>query len=199
MTSADATEPRPDEGAVSPAIGPLPAIYVPSSPSQASRTSLLWHAAVRAARRADGWAVRHLSGPIGGTMSDIPADLRYSRDHLWIRAGAGTGLVRVGVTDFAQQSLGDVVEVTLPELGETIRAGQACGDIESVKSVNDLVAPVAGTVRTRNDDLAGTPELVNTDPYGQGWMFEAEIDPSTRDRQLAGLMDAGAYRDLAGA
>jgi len=105
----------------------------------------------------------------------------------------------VGVTDFAQRSLGDVVEVTLPGLGETLKAGQACGDIESVKSVNDLVAPVAGTVRARNEDLASTPELVNTDPYGQGWMFEAEIDPSTLDQQFAGLMDAGAYRRLAGA
>jgi glycine cleavage system H protein len=132
-------------------------------------------------------------------MSDIPADLRYSPDHLWVRPGAGGGLVRVGVTDFAQQSLGDVVQVTLPDLGETIKAGEACGDIESVKSVNDLVAPVAGTVRARNDDLSATPELVNTDPYGQGWMFEAEIDPSTLDQQLADLMDAGAYRRLAGA
>jgi len=84
-------------------------------------------------------------------------------------------------------------------LGETIKAGQACGDIESVKSVNDLVAPVAGTVRARNDDLASTPEVVNTDPYGQGWMFEVGIDPSTLDQQLASLMDAGAYRRLAGA
>jgi len=132
-------------------------------------------------------------------MSDIPADLRYSQDHLWVRPGADAGLVRVGVTDFAQQSLGDVVQVTLPDLGETIKAGEACGDIESVKSVNDLVAPVAGTVRARNDDLAATPELVNTDPYGQGWMFEAEIDPATLDQQLASLMDAGAYRRLAGA
>jgi glycine cleavage system H protein len=132
-------------------------------------------------------------------MSDIPADLRYSPDHLWVRPGTGGGLVRVGVTDFAQRSLGDVVQVTLPDLGETIKAGEACGDVESVKSVNDLVAPVAGTVRARNDDLAGAPELVNTDPYGRGWMFEAEIDPSTLDQQLAGLMDAGAYRRLAGA
>jgi glycine cleavage system H protein len=132
-------------------------------------------------------------------MYDIPADLRYSQDHLWVRLGAGTGLVRVGVTDFAQQSLGDVVEVTLPGLGEAVRAGEACGDIESVKSVNDLIAPVAGTVRARNDDLASTPELVNTDPYGQGWMFEAEIDPATLDGQLAGLLDADAYRKLAGA
>ena len=132
-------------------------------------------------------------------MSDIPADLRYSQDHLWVRLDPGASLVRVGVTDFAQRSLGDVVEVTLPGLGETIKAGQACGDIESVKSVNDLVAPVAGTVRARNDDLAGTPEVVNTDPYGQGWMFEVEIDPSTLDQQLASLMDTRAYRRLAGA
>ena len=168
------TTPPPDAAdlgwdAVSPAIGPLPAIHV------------------------------HVPAPIEGTMSDIPADLRYSQDHLWVRPDPGAGLVRVGVTDFAQRSLGDVVEVTLPGLGETIKAGQACGDIESVKSVNDLVAPVAGTVRARNDDLAATPELVNTDPYGLGWMFEAEIDPATLDSQLAGLMDAGAYRRLAGA
>jgi len=108
-------------------------------------------------------------------------------------------VVRVGVTDFAQQSLGDVVEVTLPRPGNTVNAGEACGDIESVKSVSDLIAPVTGTVRTRNDDLASAPELVNTDPYGQGWMFEAEIDPSALSAQLACLMDAGAYRSMAGA
>jgi glycine cleavage system H protein len=124
---------RPGGIAISPAIGPLPAIYV------------------------------HVPAPTGGTMSGIPVDLRYSQDHLWVRPDPGGGLVRVGVTDFAQRSLGDVVQVTLPGLGETIKAGQACGDIESVKSVNDLVAPVAGTVRARNDNLASTPELVNTD------------------------------------
>lgn len=132
-------------------------------------------------------------------MPDIPADLRYSKDHLWARPGAGAGLVRVGVTDFAQQSLGDVIDVTLPRPGDTVKTGEACGDIESVKSVSDLIAPVTGTVRTRNDELTGTPELVNTDPYGQGWLFEAEIDRSTLNEQLAGLMDAHAYRDLAGA
>jgi glycine cleavage system H protein len=132
-------------------------------------------------------------------MPEIPADLKYSTDLLWVRPAAGTSLVRTGVTDFAQQSLGDVVEVTPPGPGDTITAGEACGDIESVKSVSDLIAPVTGTVLTRNDELARTPELVNTDPYGQGWLFEAEIDPSTLDRQLAGLMDADAYRDLAGA
>jgi len=132
-------------------------------------------------------------------MSDIPDDLRYSQDHLWVRRDSGASLVRVGVTDFAQQSLGDVVEVTLPGLGDAVQAGQACGDIESVKSVSDLIAPVTGTVRARNDDLARTPGLVNADPYGHGWMFEVETDPATLDRQLADLMDGGAYRDLAGA
>ena len=130
-------------------------------------------------------------------MPDIPADLSYSKDHLWARPGAC--LVRVGVTDFAQQSLGDVVDVTLPEPGETVTAGEACGDIESVKSLSDLIAPVTGTVRTRNDNLTGAPELVNTDPYGQGWMFEVESDPMTQAQQFAALMDADAYRDLAGA
>jgi glycine cleavage system H protein len=131
-------------------------------------------------------------------MTDIPADLRYSTDHLWAVPGAGASLVRVGVTDFAQQSLGDVVDVTLPTPGDTVTAGVACGDIESVKSVSDLIAPVTGTVRTRNDDLAGSPELVNTDPYGQGWLFEVEIDPSTLAQQLEALMAARAYRALAG-
>ena len=132
-------------------------------------------------------------------MTDIPADLRYSRDHLWARPGAEVGLVRLGVTDFAQHSLGDVIDVSLPRPGDMVKASEACGDIESVKSVSDLIAPVTGTVRTRNDDLAGAPELVNADPYGQGWMVEVETDPATLGQQLAALMDARAYRDLAGA
>ena len=132
-------------------------------------------------------------------MTDTPADLRYSSDHLWARAVGDGSVVRVGVTDFAQQSLGDVVEVTLPRLGETVEAGEPCGDIESTKSVNDLVAPVTGTVRARHDDLADTPELVNTDPYGQGWMFEVETDPATLGPQLAALMNARAYSEMVGA
>jgi len=132
-------------------------------------------------------------------MPDFPADLRYSKDHLWARPGADASLVRVGVTDFAQQSLGDVVAVTLPRAGDTVTAGEPCGDVESVKSVNDLIAPVTGTVRARNDDLTAAPELVNTDPYGQGWMFEVEPDPETLGKELAALLDVGAYRQLAGA
>jgi glycine cleavage system H protein len=132
-------------------------------------------------------------------MPEIPAELKYSKDHLWVRPVDGTSLVRAGVTDFAQQSLGDVIEVTPPGPRDTITAGEACGDIESLKIVSDLIAPVTGTVRDRNDDLARTPELVNTDPYGRGWLFEAEVDPAVLNEQLAGLMDAGAYRALAGA
>jgi glycine cleavage system H protein len=131
-------------------------------------------------------------------MSDIPADLRYSTDHLWVRPGAD-GLVRVGVTDFAQQSLGDVVDVSAPKPGDTVTAGQAGGDIESVKSVSDLIAPVTGTVCARNEDLPDAPDLVNSDPYGQGWLFEVQTDPATLGQQLAALMDADAYRGLVGA
>lgn len=124
-------------------------------------------------------------------MSDAPNDLRYSRDHLWVRVNADTGLLRAGVTDFAQQSVGDVVEVTLPEPGVPVTAGDPCGEIESTKSVNDLIAPVSGTIRTRNDELDGQPELVNADPYGQGWMFDVEIDPSACSvRTGIGLTDA---------
>lgn len=124
-------------------------------------------------------------------MTDIPDDLGYSRDHLWVRPGAA-GVVRCGVTDFAQDSLGDVVSVTVVKPGTTVRAGEACGDIESTKSVNDLIAPAAGKVVARNDELAGAPELVNSDPYGDGWLFELSAEP-------ADLLDAAAYRRLVGA
>jgi glycine cleavage system H protein len=131
-------------------------------------------------------------------MTDIPSDLRYSNDHLWARLLADGSTVRVGVTDFAQQSLGDVVEVTPPRLGETVTAGQPCGEIESTKSVNDLVAPVTGTARARHDDLENAPDLVNSDPYGEGWIFEVETDPATVGKQLAALIDPAAYGAMVG-
>ncbi|HET6186118.1 MAG TPA: glycine cleavage system protein GcvH [Trebonia sp.] len=177
MTEKEETQ--PDWPAVSLAFGPVPAIYVPPSLEQPS--------------------VRDQHVSIGGTMPDIPVDLKYSQDHLWARSDAGTCLVRIGVTDFAQQSLGDVVAVTLPAPGDTVKAGEACGDIESVKSVSDLVTPITGTVRVRNDELTDAPDLVNTDPYGQGWMLEIDTDPATLDGQLSALMDASAYRELTGA
>lgn len=131
-------------------------------------------------------------------MTDIPTDVRYSSDHLWVRVLGDGSTVRVGVTDFAQQSLGDVVDVSPPRLEETVKAGEPCGEIESTKSVNDLVAPVTGTVRARHDELEDSPDLVNTDPYGDGWIFEVETDPTTLDKQFAALIDAQAYSTLVG-
>ena len=131
-------------------------------------------------------------------MTDIPSDLRYSSDHLWARVLDDGSTVRVGVTDFAQQSLGDVVDVTPPRLAETVKAGEPCGEIESTKSANDLVAPVSGTVRARHEELADSPDLVNSDPYGEGWIFEVETDPATLDKQLAALIDPQAYRTMVG-
>jgi glycine cleavage system H protein len=131
-------------------------------------------------------------------MSATPTDLRYSEDHLWVRPDFGNSRARVGITDFAQGSLGDVVNVTLPELGQSVTPGEACGEIESTKSITDLISPIGGTVGTRNDVLIDTPDLLNTDPYGQGWMFEVEIASSTLSGQLENLLDAETYRSLVG-
>lgn len=118
----------------------------------------------------------------------IPEDLQYTKDHEWVRAEGET--VRVGVTDYAQDALGDIVFVTLPEVGSHVSAGQACGEIESTKSVSDLYAPVTGTVVERNESLDSSPELVNSDPYGDGWMVTIRPDdPSSTE----GLIDAATY------
>jgi glycine cleavage system H protein len=121
---------------------------------------------------------------------EYPEDLRYTAEHEWVRGGSPS--VRVGITAFAQDALGDIVYVQLPEPGTSVEAGTTCGEIESTKSVSDVYAPVSGTVTSRNDALEGSPELVNSDPYGDGWMFEVEPrDPSVLD----GLLDADGYRD----
>jgi glycine cleavage system H protein len=128
-------------------------------------------------------------------MSDVPDDLKYTAEHEWIRVSDDSAAVRIGITDYAQEALGDVVYVSLPELGATVAAGAAFGEIESTKSVSDLYAPVAGTVIARNDVLDTQPELINSDPYGAGWVVE--IEPADRT-DLDGLLDAGAYGTLAG-
>ncbi|HEX9339023.1 MAG TPA: glycine cleavage system protein GcvH [Pseudonocardiaceae bacterium] len=122
----------------------------------------------------------------------VPEDLKYTDEHEWVaRVGADT--VRVGITDFAQTQLGDVVFVQLPDLGEQVSAGQAIGEVESTKSVSDLYSPVAGEIVTRNENLETQPELVNADPYGDGWMIEVRIaDQGAVD----GLLDAEAYQKL---
>ena len=120
-----------------------------------------------------------------------PDDLRYSEEHEWVRLD-GTRAT-VGITDFAQDALGDVVFVALPEVGGEVAAAASIAEVESTKSVSEIYAPVAGTVVAANADLEATPELVNRDPYGDGWIFAVEVaDPSALD----GLMDAAAYRAL---
>jgi glycine cleavage system H protein len=121
----------------------------------------------------------------------VPDDLSYTSTHEWIRSGDGA--VRVGITDYAQDALGDVVYVTLPEPGTVVQAGQAMGEVESTKTVSDLYAPTSGTVRARNDALAEHPEQVNADPYGQGWLVEIEPSDAARPGEF---LDAGAYRSL---
>jgi len=120
-----------------------------------------------------------------------PDDLKYTTEHEWVREpGEHEGSVRIGITNYAQDALGDIVYVSLPEVGESLEAGGTCGELESTKSVSDIYAPVTGEVVARNDALDATPELVNSDPYGGGWLFE--VVPSDR-AQLEGLLDAAAY------
>ena len=125
-------------------------------------------------------------------MSELeyPQDLRYTAEHEWVRT-ADDGTVRIGITSFAQDSLGDVVYVSLPTVGDTVSAGDACGEVESTKSVSDLYAPLAGEVTAVNESLDATPELVNTDPYGEGWMYELRPADAAA---VEALLDPAAYQ-----
>jgi glycine cleavage system H protein len=121
----------------------------------------------------------------------FPEDLKYTAEHEWLREpGQAAGSVRVGITDFAQDALGDIVFVQLPEVGEKVTAGAVVGELESTKSVSEVYAPVGGEIVARNEALDATPELVNSDPYGEGWLFEVVSDKSG----AADLMDAATYR-----
>jgi glycine cleavage system H protein len=124
-------------------------------------------------------------------MADVPDDLKYTAEHEWAKVSGAT--IRVGVTDYAQEALGDVVYVTLPEVGAKVGQGDAFGEVESTKSVSDLNAPVTGTVTARNDELESRPELINSDPYGEGWIVEIEV---AEPGQLDALLDAAAYGTL---
>jgi len=123
-------------------------------------------------------------------MSETPPDLHYTAEHEWVADPDGDGSVRVGITDFAQGELGDIVFVDLPEAGTELEAGSTCGELESTKSVSDVYAPVSGTVTAVNPALEATPELVNSDPYGAGWLFEVRLDDADA---VGSLMDAAAY------
>ena len=128
------------------------------------------------------------------TVSDIPSDLHYTAEHEWVRR-SGDDTVRVGITDFAQSALGDVVFVQLPDVGSQLTAGEAFGEVESTKSVSDLFAPVSGTVSAVNSDLEGSPQLVNSDPYGAGWLLDVQVsDAAELESAISSLLDAEAYR-----
>ena len=122
---------------------------------------------------------------------NTPDDLQYTEEHEWLRAD-GTS-VTVGITDYAQDALGDIVYVDLPPVGTAVTGGETFGEVESTKSVSDIYSPVTGTIVERNDELDKRPELINTDPYGQGWLVVIELADAG---ELDELMDAAAYSDL---
>jgi len=127
-------------------------------------------------------------------VSDIPSDLHYTAEHEWVRR-SGDDIARVGITDFAQSALGDVVFVQLPDVGTELTAGESFGEVESTKSVSDLYAPVSGTVSAVNTELEGSPQLVNSDPYGAGWLLDVQVsDAAELESAISSLLDAEAYR-----
>jgi len=128
-------------------------------------------------------------------VSEIPSDLYYTAEHEWVKR-VGDDTVRVGITDFAQSSLGDVVFVQLPDEGADVTAGESFGEVESTKSVSDLYAPVTAKVVAVNGDLEGSPQLVNSDPYGDGWLIELQSDADTLAKDLEALLDVDGYRAL---
>ena len=123
----------------------------------------------------------------------IPTECKYTAEHEWVRPTAEEGVVRVGITHYAQDALGDIVYVSLPEDGTGLTAGQTFGEIESTKSVSDVYAPVSGTIAARNARLDTEPELVNSDPYGDGWIVDVRL---SADADLSTLLDAAAYQSL---
>jgi glycine cleavage system H protein len=121
-----------------------------------------------------------------------PEELKYTSEHEWVRTpGGAEGSVRVGITHYAQEALGDIVFVSLPEVGDDVEAGTAVGELESTKSVSDVYVPLSGTVVARNEQLDGSPELVNSDPYGEGWLFDLQ---PTDAAAVDGLMSAAEYQ-----
>ena len=121
----------------------------------------------------------------------IPEDLKYSKDHEWVRLSGMT--VRVGITDYAQDALGDVVFVQLPVSGSKVEAGQSCSEVESTKSVSDIYVPVSGSITNVNNVLSESPNLINSDPYGDGWIMEIEVSDLSG---VAELLDASTYRQF---
>ncbi|MGW0522079.1 glycine cleavage system protein GcvH [Crossiella sp. NPDC003009] len=122
---------------------------------------------------------------------NVPEQLKYTDDHEWVQV-TGDGVVRVGITDYAQSALGDVVFVQPPSVGDTVKAGDSIGEVESTKSVSDIYAPVGGEVTAVNEAVVTAPETINSDPFGEGWLFEVRLDDAAA---LDGLLDAAAYAE----
>lgn len=124
-------------------------------------------------------------------MSSVPSNLKYTKEHEWVAEAAGENTVRVGITDYAQDALGDIVYIQLPKVGDSVTAGTVCGEVESTKSVSEIFAPVSGTIVAVNSDLDSAPEAINSDPYGAGWIAEIQISAPATD-----LMSAEDYGSL---
>ena len=123
-------------------------------------------------------------------MSNVPANLKYSKDHEWV-SETGAKRFRIGITDYAQGALGDIVYVQLPKVGDTVNEGAVCGEVESTKSVSEIFSPLTGKVIAVNDGLDSAPEILNSDPYGEGWIAEIEVTSPSNS-----LMDAAGYSAL---
>ena len=121
-------------------------------------------------------------------MSQIPDALHYTKEHEWVGTTSDSSVLRVGITDFAQSALGDIVYVQLPKVGETVTEGKVCGEIESTKSVSEIFSPVTGTVTSVNEVLVGNPEIINSDPYDKGWLLEITVSAPASE-----LMSAAEY------
>ena len=126
-------------------------------------------------------------------MSNIPSDLQYTKEHEWVAPTSTSLRIRMGITDYAQGALGDIVYVQMPKVGEAVVADKVCGEVESTKSVSEIFAPVTGTVVAINDALTSAPELVNSDPYGAGWLAEISVSG-----EPSGLLSAAQYGEITG-
>ena len=123
-------------------------------------------------------------------MSSVPDNLKYTKEHEWVRETSAT-TSQIGITDFAQSALGDIVYVQLPKIGDSVRAGSVCGEVESTKSVSEIYSPITGVIKLINSELDKAPELINQDPYGSGWIAEIEISETPTD-----LLSANEYQTL---
>ena len=128
------------------------------------------------------------------SMSNIPADLNYTAEHEWVQV-IDESTIRFGITDYAQDALGDIVFVSLPNVGDSLTAGSTCGEVESTKSVSDIYAPVSGEVVARNEAIETAPDTLNSDPYKNGWIVDVRVAGSASELASA-LMDAAAYQAL---